>query len=52
MRILLLPLLGFLGAVLAFLLFSPIRVEPVAWQPQPAPATDAGPYARNELLKG
>ncbi len=52
MRILLLPLLGFLGAVLAFLLFSPIRVEPVAWLPQPAPATGAGPYARNELLKG
>lgn len=52
MRILLLPLLGFLGAVLAFLLFSPTRVEPVAWEPRPAPATDAGPYARNELLKG
>ena len=52
MRILLLPLLGFLGAVLAYLLFSPIRVEPVAWQPQPAPSSAAGPYARNELLKG
>ncbi len=27
MRILLFPLLGFLGAVLAYLLFAPIRVE-------------------------
>ena len=52
MRILLLPLLGFVGAVLAFLLFSPINVEPVAWQPQPSPSLASGPYARNELLKG
>ncbi len=53
MRILL-PLffLGFLGAVLAYLLFAPVRVQPVAWQPQPAPSSDAGPYARNDLLKG
>ena len=40
-----------LGAVLAYLLLAPIRVEPVAWQPLPPPASDSGPYARNELLK-
>ena len=37
---------GFLGAVLAYLLFAPIRVEPVAWQPPPAPATGAGHSAQ------
>jgi sugar lactone lactonase YvrE len=52
MRSLLISFLGLLGAVLAYLLFAPTRVEPVAWQPKPAPATDSGPYARNELLKG
>ncbi len=52
MRSLLISFLGFLGAVLAYLLFAPIPVEPVAWQPEPAPATDAGPYAPNGLLKG
>src|SRR5208282_617015 len=49
-RLFIIILLGFLAAVLAYLLLAPIRVEPVAWQPQPAPASDSGPYARNELL--
>ncbi len=31
MRSLLISFLGLLGAVLAYLLFSPIRVEPIAW---------------------
>ncbi len=43
--------LAFLAAVFAYLLLAPIRVQPVAWQPQPAPSTDTGPYAKNELLK-
>lgn len=52
MRPLLITFFGLLGAVLAYLLFAPIRVEPVAWQPQRAPSSAAGPYARNDLLKG
>lgn len=51
LRLLLIYFLAFLGAVLAYLLLAPIRVEPVAWQPQPAPSSTSGPYARNELLK-
>ncbi len=50
-NLLILFLLAPLGAVLAYLLLAPIRVEPVAWQPLPPPASDSGPYARNELLK-
>jgi sugar lactone lactonase YvrE len=38
--------------VLAFLLFSPINIEPVGWQPAPAPSLTSGPYAGNSLLKG
>ncbi len=37
---------------MAYLSFAPIGIEPVAWQPLPPPSSDAGPYARNDLLKG
>ena len=37
--------------LLAFLSFTPIEVEPVAWQAPPPPSTESGLYARNDLLK-
>ncbi len=40
------------AVVLAYLSFAPIDVEPVAWAPPAPPSLDAGPYARNDLLKG
>lgn len=52
MRLLLIFFLAFLGAVLAYLLLAPIRAQPVAWQPLPAPSLESGPYARNAFLKG
>ncbi len=38
--------------VLAYLAFAPVDIEPVAWAPPEPPSLDAGPYARNDLLKG
>src|SRR5271165_1629131 len=38
-------------AVFAYLLLAPIDIEPAQWMPPPAPPSDTGPYARNELLK-
>src|SRR5271166_4277035 len=38
-------------AATAYLLLAPIDIEPVAWEPQPAPPSDSGPYAKNDLLK-
>jgi sugar lactone lactonase YvrE len=40
------------AVVLAYLSFAPIDVEPVAWTAPEPPSLDAGPYARNDLLKG
>lgn len=40
-----------LATVLAFLFLAPIDIAPIAWQPKPAPSSDHGLYARNELLK-
>ncbi len=45
-------LLVIFAVVLAYLSFAPAGVEPVAWQPQPPPSSETGPYARNDLLKG
>ncbi|WP_047337200.1 SMP-30/gluconolactonase/LRE family protein [Pseudomonas protegens] len=47
LRIVLLVLL----AVLAFLLLMPTRVQPVAWNPAPAPSLSQGPFAENHKLK-
>ncbi|AAY92956.1 SMP-30/gluconolactonase/LRE family protein [Pseudomonas protegens] len=47
LRIVLLVLL----AVLAFLLLMPTRVQPVAWNPAPAPSLSQGPFAENQKLK-
>jgi sugar lactone lactonase YvrE len=41
-----------LFALLAYLTFAPIDIEPVAWQPQPVPSSETGLYARNDYLKG
>lgn len=46
-RIVLLVLL----AILAFLLLWPTRVQPVAWNPAPAPSLSQGTYAQNHKLK-
>ncbi|BAQ81699.1 MULTISPECIES: SMP-30/gluconolactonase/LRE family protein [Pseudomonas] len=46
-RIVLLVLL----AILAFLLLWPTRVQPVAWQPAPAPSLSQGAFAENQKLK-
>ena len=43
-------LLALIVLGLAYLLFWPVPVEPVAWTPPPAPALE-GPYAANERLK-
>ena len=40
------------AVILAFLSFTPVSIEPTAWQPQQPPSSETGPYARNELLKG
>jgi sugar lactone lactonase YvrE len=40
-----------LAAVAAYLLLAPIDIDPVAWEPPPAPPSDRGPYAKNDLLK-
>jgi sugar lactone lactonase YvrE len=37
--------------VIGYLLLWPVPIEPVAWQPPPAPALE-GPYAPNDLLSG
>jgi sugar lactone lactonase YvrE len=52
MRRILQVILVIAAIVLAYLAFAPVEVEPVAWQPEAAPSTESGPYARNELLKG
>jgi sugar lactone lactonase YvrE len=52
MRRILHVVLVILAIVLAFLSFAPIDVEPVAWTAPAPPSRDAGPYARNDLLKG
>jgi sugar lactone lactonase YvrE len=52
MRRFLLVILVLFAALFGYLLLAPIALEPVAWQPQPAPSSVVGPYARNELLKG
>ena len=39
------------AVILAYLSFAPIDIEPAAWQPQPPPSSETGPYARNDLLK-
>lgn len=36
----------------AFLLLMPTKVQPVAWNPEPAPSLSSGPYADNQRLKG
>jgi sugar lactone lactonase YvrE len=51
MRRILIIILFVFAAVLAYLFFGPAGIEPVAWQPQPAPSSERGPYARNEILK-
>jgi sugar lactone lactonase YvrE len=51
MRRILLIVLFALAAVLAYLLFAPAGIEPVAWQPGAVPSSERGPYARNEILK-
>ncbi len=40
-----------IAAVIAFLSFMPVDVDPVAWQAPPPPSLESGPYARNDLLK-
>lgn len=52
MRRLFIGILVVLALVAAYLLFAPLGVSPVAWQPQPAPPMDHGLYARNRLLAG
>ncbi|MFJ2480058.1 SMP-30/gluconolactonase/LRE family protein [Pseudomonas sp. NPDC087598] len=37
--------------VIAFVLLMPTRIEPVAWQPSPAPSLKDGVYAENQRLK-
>jgi sugar lactone lactonase YvrE len=37
--------------VIAFLLLMPTKVEPVAWQPSPAPSLTEGVFADNQRLK-
>ncbi|MGA7329937.1 MAG: SMP-30/gluconolactonase/LRE family protein [Rhodomicrobium sp.] len=51
MRRILLFILIIFAAVLAYLSLAPVGIEPVAWQPEPAPSAERGPYARNEILK-
>lgn len=50
MKKILLPLAVVLAAALAYLLFWPVPITPVAWVPPPAPALD-GVYAANDKLK-
>ncbi|KTC43558.1 gluconolactonase [Pseudomonas sp. ABAC61] len=38
-------------AILAFLLLAPTQVQPVAWNPAPAPSLSQGPFAENHKLK-
>ncbi|KAF0865983.1 SMP-30/gluconolactonase/LRE family protein [Pseudomonas sp. LD120] len=38
-------------AILAFLLLAPTQVQPVAWNPAPAPSLSQGPFAENQKLK-
>jgi sugar lactone lactonase YvrE len=52
MRRILYVVLVLLAVVLAYLSLAPIGVEPVAWTAPLPPPRDAGPYARNDLLKG
>lgn len=42
------PLVG----IVALSLMSSTNVEPVAWQPDPAPSLTEGPYHSNDLLEG
>ncbi|MEO6679582.1 MAG: SMP-30/gluconolactonase/LRE family protein, partial [Pseudomonas sp.] len=35
----------------AFLLLMPVKVQPVAWAPPPAPSLSSGVYAENQRLK-
>jgi sugar lactone lactonase YvrE len=51
MRRILVIVLTVFAAALAYLLFAPVGIEPVAWQPQPVPSPERGPYARNSILK-
>ena len=44
-------LIAFVVLFGAYLLFAPVDIEPVAWQPQPAPPSDSGLFAGNDLLK-
>jgi sugar lactone lactonase YvrE len=44
--------LAVIAAVVAFLSFAPVDVDPVAWQAPPPPSLESGSYAKNELLKG
>ena len=39
-------------ALCAFLLLFPTKVEPVTWNPPPAPSLTSGVYADNQRLKG
>jgi sugar lactone lactonase YvrE len=51
MRSILVMILFVFAALLAYLFFAPAGIEPVAWQPQPVPSSELGPYARNDILK-
>ena len=44
-------LLVIFAVILAYLSFAPVGIEPAAWQSQPPPSSETGPYARNDLLK-
>jgi sugar lactone lactonase YvrE len=43
--------LAVIGAVVAFLLLAPTRVEPVAWTAPAPPSLNDGPYAHNDRLE-
>lgn len=48
----LLVVLAVVGLLAGYLLFWPVAIQPVAWQPPPAPSLSEGLYAYNEKLKG
>lgn len=49
MKIVLLTILGFVVAAVAYVEFTPSVIDPIAWQPAPNPGM-TGPYTPNERL--
>ncbi|MEM8891491.1 MAG: SMP-30/gluconolactonase/LRE family protein, partial [Bacteroidota bacterium] len=50
MKLLLRTLFVGLAALIAYLCFWPVEIDPVAWNPPQAPSLEEGPFQKNDKL--